>query len=397
MITEKVSKQDCVGCKACKEICPVHAIVFEIDNEGFWYPKVDRVSCVRCGGCIHVCPALKKHYAAKDIRKEPNVYKAYHKEKKIRYRSTSGGLYYALAKSLLDQGGYIVGCVYKEDFSSAYHYASNSEEGLKRIMCSKYFQSDTEGIFEKVRGLLVSGQKVLFCGTPCQISALYGFLRKEYENLYTVDFICRGINSPLAYSKYIEELKDKYHSQIEEVHFKDKSHGWTNLGTRVQFQNGKKYYKNKYYDPWVNGFITGNLYMRPCCAVCKYKGFPRISDISMGDFWGLSFSAEEEKLGVSVVLVNTEKGDALFQMAGEVLYVEERSLLEAVEGNPALVYPVQSNPARKEFFERIQKEPYSTVVWDIIGSSRMKRICYSLKADIKHIGKIAMQRWKKGC
>lgn len=396
MIVDKVSKQECVGCKACKEICPAHAITFEEDIEGFWYPKPNRTNCIHCGLCEKVCPALKKYYAADDNWKEPRVYKAYHKEKAIRYQSTSGGLYYALAKAFLDQGGYIVGCVYKEDFSGAYHYVSQTEEGLKRIMCSKYFQSDTEGIFKSVKNLLSDGKNVLFCGTPCQNSALYGFLREKPTNLYTIDLICRGINSPLAFSKYMEELRNTYQSEIEEVHFKDKSHGWTNLGTRVQFQNGKLYYRDKYHDPWVNGFVTGNLYMRPCCEVCKYKGFPRVSDISLGDFWGLSFSAEEERLGVSVVLVNTKKGDSLFQMAEKTFYAEERSLLEAVEGNPALLYPAKSNPARTEFFERIQKEPYSKVIWDILGSNKMKRFCHSIKAGMVNTGKRIFQRCRRG-
>lgn len=387
-----VSKQDCVGCKACGDVCPVNAITYEIDKEGFWYPHINKKDCINCGLCEKVCPALQKFYAAENCREEPKTYKIYHKDKSIRYNSTSGALYYALAKAFIDDGGYIAGCVYNDDYSGAYHYVSNTEAGLKRIMRSKYFQSDTEGIYSEVEDLLKKGNKVLFCGTPCQVSALHGFFGKKYVNLYSVDFICRGINSPLAFSKYMEELRKKFNSDILEVHLKNKSHGWTNLGTLIKFKNGKQYYRNKHNDPWVNAFVVGDLYMRPCCATCKYKEFPRTSDITIGDFWGLRFTKEEKQLGVSVALSNSEKGDFLLKMADEFLFVEERSFKEAVDGNPALLYPAKMNPARTEFFERIQNENYSDVVWGILGSNALKRTYNSIRAQIVDVVKVVLRK-----
>ena len=368
-----VSGSDCVGCKACGDICPVEAISYKTDEEGFWYPEVNRDVCVNCGLCEKTCPALACHYASGENRKEPKTYKAYHKDKKIRYNSTSGALYYALAETFIREGGYIVGCVYSEDYSRAYHYISNTMEGLWRIMRSKYFQSDTEGIYRNVRQLLDEGRKVFFCGTPCQVSALYGFLRKDYRNLFTVDFICLGINTPLAFQKFTEELKQRYRSDIAEVHLKNKLRGWTNLGTMVTFKNGRKLYRGRDNDPWVNAFVVGRLYMRPSCSNCRYKGFPRVSDISMGDFWGIRYTKEEEKLGVSVALINTDKGDELLKCAEKDLVLEKRRFQEAVEGNPALIQPVAVNPRRGEFFQRIRTEPYSRVVWSILGSNALKR------------------------
>lgn len=368
-----VKKKDCVGCKACGDICPAHAIRYETDEEGFWYPRLDKEQCVNCEACKKVCPALQVHASGNDNREEPKTYKAYHKDFSIRYNSTSGALFYALAEKILEDGGYIAGCIYNEDYSGACHYISNTKEGLKKIMRSKYFQSDTEGIYRRIHELLIAGEKVLFCGTPCQTSALYGFVGKQYDNLYSVDFICRGINSPLAFSKYMEELKQKFRSEIAEVHFKNKSYGWTNLGTKLSFKNGKSYYRDLNNDPWVNAFIVGNLYMRPSCAACHYKTFPRVSDLTMGDFWGLKFTKEEKKYGVSVALVNTKKGDFLLEQSKHFLHIEERTFEEAVSGNPALLYPAKTNPRRQEFFKRIQTEPYSKVVWDILGSTKRKR------------------------
>lgn len=376
---DKVKKKNCVGCKACGDICPKKAISFYTDEEGFWYPLIDQDKCIKCGACDRVCPALKIHRSDEDYRKRPKTYMTYYKDKTVRYNSTSGGMYYALAEGILERGGYIAGCVYNEDYSGAYHLVSGEKQDLKRIMRSKYFQSDTDGIFVQVKTLLETGKIVLFCGAPCQVSALYGYLNKDYENLYTVDFICRGINSPMAFSEYMKELKKRYGSEISEVHFKNKLHGWTNLGTLIRFKNGKKYYRNRYNDPWVNAFVRGNLYMRPCCASCQYKGFPRISDITIGDFWGQKYTKEEEKYGVSLGLVNTPKGDMLFGFAEKYMSVQKRTLEEAVRGNPALLYPAGVNPRRNEFFQRIKTEPYSKVVWDILGVSKARRLLRPVK------------------
>lgn len=372
-MVEKVLKKDCVGCKACGDICPTNAISFSTDHEGFWYPSINLKKCISCNLCEKVCPAIEAHNASQTPYSTPRTYKVYHNDINVRYNSTSGALYYALAQMFVEKGNYIAGCVYNEGYSGAHHELTNTIEGLKRIMRSKYFQSDTEGIYKSIGNLLESGKKVLFCGTGCQVSALYGFLRKEYENLYTIELICRGINSPVAFTSYMKELQEKFHSNIKEVHFKNKSHGWTNLGTLVRFENGKTYYRNRYNDPWVNAFIVGNLYIRPSCENCKYKVFPRVADITIGDFWGIDFTEDEKKYGVSVAFVNTEKGDALFRAAKKNMYVEERAFDEAVKGNSALTQSVKLNPKRTEFFDKIKIEPYSKVVWELLGSTTLKR------------------------
>ena len=382
---DKVSKLDCVGCKACGDICPVNAITYEIDKEGFWFPTINNDVCVKCGLCETPCPALKCHYASAENYKEPKVYKVYHKDKNIRYNSTSGALYYGLADAFLKDGGYIVGCVYDDDWKGAHHFISNNYDGLKMIMRSKYFQSDTEGIYKQVKKLLDNGEKVLFCGAPCQVSALYGFVGKEYPNLYSADFICLGINSPLVFRKFIEELEHKYKSEVQEVHLKNKSRGWTNLGTMVKFKNGKVYYGSQFTDPWVNSFVSLRIHIRSSCETCKYKSFPRIADISMGDFWGLNFTEEEEKYGVSVAMVNSPKGELLLKNASENLIIETRTIQEATRGNPRILNCVKLNPRRTEFFERLNDEPFSKVVWSIAGSNKVKRIYASAKSSAKKL------------
>lgn len=383
---DRLSFNKCVGCKACGDACPVDAITFERDKEGFWYPSINAEKCIKCEMCEKACPILQLDKVNNTNFDKPKVYSAHYKEKDIRYNSTSGGVYYALAKNMLEQGGYLVGCAYSDDYSKAEHIIVNDETGLKKVMRSKYFQSDTEGVYKETHKLLKRGEKVLFCGCPCQVAALKQYIGHEYENLYTVDFVCRGINSPLAYEKFIEELEDKYNSKVKEVHFKNKSHGWTNLGTKVTFENGKAYYRNRYTDPWVNAFIAGNFCMRPSCEQCDFKKLPRVSDLTIGDFWGLEFTREEAKYGVSLVMVNSMKGKDLFNSSMGMMVVEEKTLEEALNGNPAILNCAKFASGREEFFERIENEPFSKVIWSTLKSNviirNVKSIVYNVKDAI---------------
>ena len=187
-----ISKEVCTGCKMCGDICPTNAISFQTDFDGCWYPNVDNEKCVKCGLCEKKCPAL--HIMPSQKEKDPVVYAAWTKDDRIRYNSTSGGIYYELAKSFIEQGGYIAGCAFSEDYKTAKHILGKTEHDLQEIMGSKYFQSDTAGIYKAVLKLLKQGEKVLFCGTPCQVAALRSYVGKDYENLFLLDFICKGIN-----------------------------------------------------------------------------------------------------------------------------------------------------------------------------------------------------------
>ena len=369
-----LAHDECMGCKACGDICPVQAISFPVDEEGFWQMTIDVSKCIDCHCCERVCPV--KNYPVDHTemnRSEPLVYKTWHKDAAIRYNSTSGGMYYAAAEAFLERGGLLVGSVYTEKFERAVHVAVKDHEGLQRVMRSKYFQSDTDGIYKVVRDLLKVGEKVLFCGAPCQAAALRKFIGKKDENLFVMDFVCRGINSPLAYSSYMEELKAKYRSELKEVRFKDKSRGWTNLGTRIFFQNGKEYYRNRFNDPWVNGFVAGNLYMRPACFQCAFKKIPRVSDMSIGDFWGLNFTEEESMQGVSLVLSNNEKGDWLLEVSRARMFVEQRTLEEALEGNPAILHSAVYSEKRRQFFSLLRTTTFSEAVWRTMGGAAWKR------------------------
>jgi len=351
----------------CGDLCPKSAIFFENESDGFWSPAIDGEKCVNCGVCSARCPVLNetinKHATT------PRVYAAWNKNESIRLKSSSGGIYYALAEAVLKKEGYIAGCVFSDDCRSVFHIAGNAYEELNKIIRSKYLQSDTAGIYRKVQVILDGGEKVLFCGTPCQNAALFEFLKKDYDNLIQCDFICHGVNSPKAHQAHINELEKKYGSEAVFFNFRDKGRGWEMLGTLVEFKNGKSSFTHRYNSAWWRGYLGSNLYLRRSCERCRFKKIPRISDISLGDFWGLSSTAENMEKGLSVVMVNTGKGTDFYAEALPFLHSESQTIEKAISGNSCILRSVKINhEKRDEFFRRIENEEFSKVVFDLEGT-----------------------------
>ncbi|WP_318709676.1 Coenzyme F420 hydrogenase/dehydrogenase, beta subunit C-terminal domain [Candidatus Acetatifactor stercoripullorum] len=381
-----IEKSICTGCKMCAEVCPDKAISFETDKDGFWYPVVDNKKCIYCNLCEKKCPAL--HMIGIDNDKKPTVFAAWSLNDKVRYDSTSGGVYFELAKAFIDSGGYIAGCVFAEDYKSAYHIVGNTIEDLKRIMGSKYFQSDTVGIYSEVKKLLSEGKKVLFCGTPCQIAAVKSFIGDRDDGLYLVDFICKGINSPKAYRAYIQELEEKYRSKAKRVRQKSKKTGWQSLATNVVFENGREYHKDRYTDWWIQGYTCGNLFMRENCQYCQYKGLPRLADLSLGDFWKIHGCKEEDmQKGVSVLFLNSDKGKYLLDTIKRSIHIELRSLDEVLEGNPYLFKQAVQKGDRSKFFLLLDSMPFSKAVKKTYTESSIQTIKRYLKLLLKKMGR----------
>jgi len=360
-----IRKEDCTGCSACVDICGHKAISLETDIEGFWYPKVNSELCSNCGLCEKTCPELNIEELKKHGTNEvPIILASYLEDNKIRIESTSGGLFSALANNMYDSGGYVGGAVYTEDFA-AKHIISNNREDLLRIRGSKHFQSDMTGLFIQIRKLLVSGEKVLICGAPCQMAGLRLFLGKEYEELITVDFICLGINSPKIFHKHLESLERQYGAKVISVQGKNKDLGWRSLAYKIKFANNKVYLCEGKKDNFIRGFIETYCNCRPTCYECKYKGFPRISDITLGDFWGIEKvdSTMDDNRGTSAVLINSPKGIAFFASITSLLKTKEVTLYDVLSGNQALVKSIPLPTIdRKEFYKDVDKLFFNEVV-----------------------------------
>lgn len=386
MVINITDKTQCNGCCACVDVCPHKAISLEVDIEGFWYPKINVDTCVKCGLCVKVCPELQiKHIKKNDYPKPKKVYAAINKNLKVRWDSTSGGAFSALADEMYSRGGYVSGAMYNEDFSVS-NFISNDKKDLSKLRSSKYLQSKAEGLFIKIQSLLRKGEEVLACGTPCQMAALRSFLRKDYANLLIVDFICRGVNSPKVYRSYLDSLEAKYGGKVVYVKAKNKELGWRNLTRKVTFDNGQSYYGIGMDDDFRRGYHT-NVYCRPSCYSCKYKGFPRIADITIGDYWGIEKVDKnlDNNIGTSVVLVNSKKGEVFFEKVQDKMECLETPLGKVLPGNIALRESINEPTIdRASFFKDLDESDFNTVVSKYFPATVGKRgYIYNIKKILK--------------
>jgi len=372
-----VSKQDCTGCMECGDVCPKSAIEFIEDEKGFWYPHIIAEKCIHCDICSKRCPSLNPDNNITE--NQPTVYAAWLKDDAMRVYSTSGGMFYAFASYIIEQGGAVAGSIYSDDWKSAHHVIARNMEELHKVVGSKYFQSNTSSIYKDVKKELANGRPFLFCGTPCQTAALRQFLGRDYDNLYCVDFICRSINSPLAFSSYISELEEKHRSKASNVHLKNKKNGWHSLASQVQFENGDEEINDKTRDWWVKGFIDSDLYTRESCFNCKYKTLPRLNaDITIGDFWNIQYQRQEDEYkGISVVLVNSERGQKLFNLIKDRIKFQRRSIDEALSGNPALLKNPVKSQKEEQFYKLLKDKGFSYAVSTCIGQK------HNYKEEIK--------------
>lgn len=351
------NKIDCCGCNACGDVCAHHAITFKTDNEGFWYPEVDEEKCNDCHLCEKVCPIINVKELKKNDLPQSICYAAEHKNLEVVFDSTSGGLFSALADVMYKSGGYVGGAVFNEDFSVR-QYISNDKKDLPRLRSSKYLQSHLDGFYKQVRDLLRAGEKVLVCGSPCQMAALRSFLRKNYDNLIIADYICRGINSPKVWRKYLDSYEERYGSPVVYAKAKSKEYGWRNLTQKVILANGKHYYETKNQSNFTKGYLKTGVYCRPSCYDCKFKGYPRISDITLADFWGIEKvdSSMEKNLGTSLVMINSKKGVAFFEEVKKRIHYVSVPFNSIEAGNRSLNLSVAPPKVdRKEFFNDLDK------------------------------------------
>lgn len=356
-----LEKKQCTGCGLCENICHTAAISMTIDKEGFWYPTIDDDKCSRCDRCTKICPVSQEWSFSDQDRNPVKIYAAWSMDEEVRFHSTSGGIFSELALSVIEDGGVICGASYDESYSVK-HILIDNETGLKRIRQSKYVQSDMGAIYKEIVMQLCQGKNLLFCGTPCQCQAVFCYC-KEYKvdtkKLYLIDFICRGSNSPKVYKKFLEELEEEYQSVVNRVWFKNKTYGWNRFSTKIEFENGTYYLKDRYHDTFIRGYIEENLYIRPSCTDCKFKGFQRESDITLGDFWGVHIEKcdTESDGGTSMVMIHTEKGKKLWNAISDRVNYVEKTLEEVIAGNVCFMNSIIPGKHREEFMRDLDRIP----------------------------------------
>ena len=352
-----IAKYKCTGCGACENICPSKAISMKSDECGFIYPEITEKACVNCGMCEKVCNSRLKLGRKNSI--EPLTFAAWTKNTDTRFTSTSGGIFTELSTRIIEKDGYVAGALYNKD-NLVEHFLVNDLEGLEKLKQSKYIQSDSSFIYKQVKEKLDQNKLVAFCGAPCQVVALYAYLGKNYENLITFDFICRGMNSPKAYKCWLREIEGKHGSKAVKVWFKYKEDGWKQSPRciRIDFDNNSNVVVKGSDNLFMAGYLDYNLYIRPSCSDCDFKGVPRLSDITLADFWGVNSSVDDDK-GTSMVLCNSEKGKSLFDEIKYNIEFSERNFKEILGGNKSFSSSVWINKNSSIFLKSLDKESFS--------------------------------------
>lgn len=359
----KQQKQDCCGCTACQAICPQKAITMVPDEEGFLYPAIDEERCVHCDLCRKVC-AFEDGYLAKIGKTEEPAFEQTYcagssTEEAVVCCSRSGGIFYALARQVIEAGGVVYGVAMTEALEAVLQRVDNLEE-LPRLQGSKYVQASMGEEFPRVAQDLRQNRKVFFAGTACQVAGLRSYLqtaRVDMQNLYTADLICHGVPSPQIFRDNVRELETRWHLKIQSVNFRDKALGWRPHIESYEGVNAAGKTKKRYSNQYTSLFYAGVI-LRPSCHRCAFCNFQRPGDLTLADFWGMDQvqARQHARSGLSELLVNSEKGEKMVQgLTGVSLQTITR---EAASRQPNLYHPTKPSAQRDNFWALYRQYGY---------------------------------------
>lgn len=397
-IAEIGSSAQCCGCNACGDICPNHAITFHRDAGGFLYPSVDPSRCSNCGMCVKACPIIHANAIKEIPSEEPLAYAAIANDLSLRFDSTSGGVFSVLGSFMFDQNGFVGGAIWNDDFCVC-QTLTNKRDDLTKLQSSKYIQSDARGFYSSIRDAIKSGRSVLIVGLPCQIAAVRAFLGKDYANLYTIDLICRSVGSPYYFQKYLRHQENLHSSKVVAIKQKDKGLGWRNLTTKLVFANGDIGYDPKRESLFMRAF-EANMISRPSCYDCKFKGFPRYSDLTLGDCWGALQKLPDNMdndLGTSVVLCHTAKGRALWDtiQQTQLLTTLPVSVLDIVTGNAGFQKTISPSPvdSYRQIYDRMENASLEEVMNPLLTPLPRRRRLAFIRKIVQRIRRLR-RLWK---
>lgn len=373
-------KADCCGCTACASVCAHDAITMEPDVMGFLYPVVNQSKCVECGLCEKVC-AFNEHYDTSRNLPKPDVYAARHKDMKEVETSRSGAAFIAISDYVLRNGGVVYGAGYTDHFRVVHKRATTKEE-RDEFKGSKYVQSDLRGVFRHVKNDLKSGQTVLFSGTPCQTAGLNAYIgRNLREHLMLVDIVCHGVPGPNLWRDYLAYLEKKHGDSICGVNFRDKQeYGWAAHRETFRFANGRGKISFRY-------LFYQHIMFRPSCGQCHFTNTKRPSDITIADYWGWEKTdpnINKDDKGISLILVNTEKGREIFDSIKDDMIVIPAKLEDCLQ--PNLQHPSVLHKKWRKFESDYEREGFEYVVrkyWEDNWKKKLRKFCGRIKRKLK--------------
>lgn len=387
-------QEDCCGCGTCKIACPKHAITMEIDTYGFVYPVIDSELCINCGICRKVCA-----YQQKEESNEPRkVYAMSLKNTDILRQSASGGAFGGIAERWIEEGGIAFGAslISENGQLTVKHCSATTKEELKRLLGSKYVQSDLGDTFVTAKDYLKKGKLVLYSGTPCQIAGLKAFLGTDYNNLLTIDLVCHGVPSNTMFQNYIKIEEKKLRALIKDFKFRDKDSG-EGYNAKLSYYLKEQIkdiilpsYKSSYYELFLKGDIH-----RPNCYQCPYANEHRPGDMTIGDFWGIEEEHPDylqpvgklnQSSGISVLMINSEKGETLFKECESLFWYYLSTFDNAARHNEQLKHPSSPGKNRDTVMKLYKEKGYGAVdkwFWKQKRKDKRKEsIKYHLHNDI---------------
>ena len=384
MIQDVVECLDCVGCGACIAVCHKHAINFTENKEGFYYPIVDKCLCVECGLCRKVCPALNSGI----VKHQKGIaYAAVNQDVNIRLNSSSGGIFSAIAEYVINKGGVVFGAAFDERMILCHRGVDNIEE-LSLLRGSKYLQSNISPVFVQIKDLLKK-RLVYFVGTSCQVSALKLYIGKnQTDNLLTSDIVCHGVPSQKVFNVFIKAFEQKKGGKIVSYNFRDKSvNGWNCCSSSSSIKKNRRKHKYRYdriLNAYFAAFISGSI-NRECCYKCKYTTEERVSDVTLADFWGVNKYHKDFHCdyGVSLVIVNTEKGRKILSDIGSKIKLVRSEYKYAEEINKCLYESTPRPVLRNSIYECIDDNPNKIIDVFIVKGFDVGYVKYLIKKFLR--------------
>lgn len=352
--------QECCGCGACADACALGCIAIIKDKHDFRIPQVNADKCVNCGKCDKVCPVLNVARKKNDAQK---LICTYNNDEEKRMQGSSGSVFYEIAKETINQGGVVFGAAFVEKLQLK-HIKVEKIEDIYPLMKSKYIQSNTNGVFQQVKDELKKGRKVCFVGTPCHCQALYNFLgKKTNDNLILIDFICHGVPSQSLFDKAIAQFEKDNDCDVTGFSFRRKT-GNSLRNYEISYIDKSGNHNNQigcarkfhYYCGYLKYFT-----FRDSCYQCKFVGHDRITDMTLGDFWGLEKiepQLNDINKGYSMLIVNSNKGAELFKKLSGNFTSKEYPLELAARNNYAYCKPAFKSKVHNWFLHDYTRLPY---------------------------------------
>ena len=373
----------CTGCTACSNVCPKKCIEMTPNSEGFLYPTVDEDRCVNCHQCINVCPVnfprLNKGYKLGKIVRTT--------DRDLLLKCASGGAFSQIALNIIKQNGVAVGAVYDKDFVVRHSIIKDKVE-VEKLSGSKYVQSNLDYIFSTIKQMSIKGTKVVFCGTPCQVSGLYNYLGNNIANVYLIDLVCHGVPSPLLWEKYVK-LNEKKYGSILHANFRSKAYGYHVTTMETVYKNGKNYRGSARTDLMSKCFFK-NIADRESCYNCQFKTVDRCSDMTIFDSWHaseLNVNLQDDDRGYSNVICHTKKGYELLELIKDSSEQYDMDYTKAINLDGSMMIKSVDRPKiRDNFYEELNENGIEKVVDKFIPIKQKDYFVEKIKFVASKIG-----------